>query len=160
MLQAHEEPRDPAAGAGLTQLEAVFQMGTQSRTAIRWLVSEPVSKCHRLRLTSLSRYRVCGYGVKLITTASGEDVWQYTFTLERHNAQPCFDEALCRPSAEQMDDWNNYKKMTADLLKVEVNQLYHIVGKAKVIKSSADQPSDRRESGYFTGGSSEEEKTS
>jgi len=100
--------------------------------------------------------------VKLVTTASDEDVWQYTFTLERHNAQPELDKALSHPDAEQMDNWNAYKRMKADLLKGEVNVglLYHVAGEAKVIESTADHPSDRRESGYFTGESSEEEKTS
>lgn len=159
MLQAHDEPRVPAAGAGLAQLAAVFQVETESGAAVRWLVSK--SLCRNATSNSLllfPRYRVSGYGVKLVTTTS-DDVWQYTFTLERHNAQPALEKALCHPTAEQMDDWYAYTKMKADLVKREVTVLYRGAGKAKIVGSTADQPSDRRESGYFTGESSDGEKT-
>ena len=112
------------------------------------------------RAHSPCRYRVSGYGVKLVTHASEGDEWQYTFTFERHDAQPGFDKALDHPTADQMDDWNDYKRTKHELGEEVINVLHHAAKqKTEIIDRIEGQPSDRKESGYFTGESSDEEIT-
>ena len=60
----------------------------------------------------LRSYRVSGYGVKLTVNDFGEDEWHYNFLFERHRDQAGIDKALCHPTAEEMDDWKNYKKIS------------------------------------------------
>ncbi|MCJ1434142.1 hypothetical protein MMC27_003508 [Xylographa pallens] len=55
-------------------------------------------------------YRVSGYGVKLMVNILGEDEWQYSFVLERYHDQAGLDRALCHPTADEMDDWRDYKQ--------------------------------------------------
>ena len=56
------------------------------------------------------RYRVSGYGVKLKVNILGEDEWQYSFVLERYHDQAGLDRALWHPTADEMDDWRDYKQ--------------------------------------------------
>lgn len=115
-----------------------------------------MSKCRFKELKSRWRYRVSGYGVKLVTSASEGDDWQYNFTLERHDGQPGLEKVACHPSADEMDDWNDYKRMKRNLGEEVVNVLYHIMEKeTKVIDWMECQPHDGHESGYCTGESSE-----
>jgi hypothetical protein len=65
-------------------------------------------------LTLCCRYQVEGWAVKLTTTATGDDDWQYTFTFSRHPDQAEAERALCHPTADELDDFNDYKKMKAD----------------------------------------------
>ena len=47
--------------------------------------------------------------MKLSSNAIGNDEWLYTFTLERQDGQASMDKALSHPTADEMDDWNDYK---------------------------------------------------
>jgi len=98
--------------------------------------------------------------VKLVTNASEGDQWQYTFTFERHDAQPGFDKALCHPTADEMDDWNDYKRMKHNLGEEAVNVQHHVAKQRTEVRGwMGDQPRDKKESGYFTGESSDEENS-
>ncbi|MCJ1387372.1 hypothetical protein MMC18_000215 [Xylographa bjoerkii] len=55
-------------------------------------------------------YHVSGYGVKLTVNIVGEDEWQYSFVLKRYRDQAGLDKALCHPTADEMDDWKDYKQ--------------------------------------------------
>lgn len=51
-----------------------------------------------------------GYTVKLDTTG-GKDVWTYTFQLARQiePAQDSIVKALAHPTADELDDWKDYR---------------------------------------------------
>ena len=51
-----------------------------------------------------------GWGVKLVRDAAYQDLWQYTFTLERCKHQASFEKALLHPDVEEKDDWLGYQK--------------------------------------------------
>lgn len=58
------------------------------------------------------RYRVIGYSIRLTTDDRRVDSWHYTFELKRHLDQRSFEKALQYPYAHEMDDWNNYQKLS------------------------------------------------
>lgn len=76
-----------------------------------------MSMCVRLLqnilLTTPHRYRVVGFGVKLFTNESEEDLWTYSFTLQREYAQPSIKEALSHPTADELDDYLDYYRAKA-----------------------------------------------
>lgn len=66
------------------------------------------------QLTSPSpRYQVIGYGIKLSKNEADEDVWTYTFTLQRECQQASIKEALCHPTADELDDFRDYRRAKA-----------------------------------------------
>lgn len=50
-----------------------------------------------------------------LTTAEGRDQWAYTFQLARQVDPPqaSIDKALKHPTADEMDDWKDYRKEKA-----------------------------------------------
>ncbi|KAL8851339.1 MAG: hypothetical protein Q9221_003706 [Calogaya cf. arnoldii] len=57
-----------------------------------------------------SRYRVAGYGVKLIPGFEGkQDTWRYTFHLKREPGQESMEKVLGIPLPDQLDDWEDYR---------------------------------------------------
>ena len=60
------------------------------------------------------RYRVIGYGVKL-AAVEGKDRWTFTFRLARQVDPPqdSLDKALKHPTADEMDDWKDYRREKA-----------------------------------------------
>lgn len=50
-----------------------------------------------------------------LTTTEGRDQWVYTFQLARQVDPPqdSIDEALKHPTADEMDDWKDYRKEKA-----------------------------------------------
>ena len=68
-----------------------------------------------LHVDTSNRYRVLGYSVKL-TTAKGRDQWVYTFQLARQVDPPqdSIDKALMHPTADEMDDWKDYRRAKAN----------------------------------------------
>ena len=89
--------------------------------------------------------------MKLSSDAMGNDEWLYTFTLERQDGQAPMDKALCHPTADEMDDWNDYKKVRHGDGE-EVRQLLVKKEKHKVINWMMDGGTSLRyDSGYFGG---------
>lgn len=72
------------------------------------------------------RYRVVSYGVKLSRNKVGKDVWTYTFTLQRECDQASIKEALCHPTADELDDYRDYHRAKAagDIPRINVT-FYH-----------------------------------
>ena len=60
-----------------------------------------------------------GCTVKLFEKPGGRDEWSWTFELERKHDQQGIEKALCHPNAEEMDDWNDFQKEIADLVRSE-----------------------------------------
>ena len=60
-----------------------------------------------------SRYRVVSYGVYLSKNKQGEDVWTYAFSLQREYGQASIKEALCHPTADELDDHRDYHRAKA-----------------------------------------------
>ena len=60
------------------------------------------------------RYRVIAYSVGLSTT-EGKDRWIYTFQLARliDPPQEGIEAALAHPTADEMDDWKDYRREKA-----------------------------------------------
>lgn len=56
------------------------------------------------------RYRVVSYGTKLLETHDGKDRWTFTFDLQRELDQASFQEALRHPTADELDDWEDYQR--------------------------------------------------
>jgi hypothetical protein len=61
------------------------------------------------RLTR-GRYHVIGCSIRLYLNARGEDVWLYYFDLRRSLDQFGMDMALIHPCADEMDDWEEYRR--------------------------------------------------
>ena len=59
------------------------------------------------------RYRVVGYGVKLSQNKLDQDVWTFSFTLQRECAQTSIKEALSHPTADELDDYLDYHRAKA-----------------------------------------------
>ena len=89
------------------------------------------------------RYRVTGYGVKL-TTAEGRDQWTFTFQLARQVDPPqdSLEKALKHPTADEMDDWKDYRREKA---KVKGGNLLNL----RWGESYRDQKR-KTDSGYFS----------
>lgn len=64
-------------------------------------------------LTIFCRYRVVGYGVKLFENTVDGDVWTYSFTLQRECAQASIKEAICHPTADELEDYRDYLRAKA-----------------------------------------------
>ena len=64
-------------------------------------------------LTVSRRYRIVGFGVKLFTNELEEDLWTYSFTLQRECTQASIKEALCHPTADELDDYVDYHRAKA-----------------------------------------------
>ena len=56
------------------------------------------------------------FTVKLFEKPGGGDEWSWTFELERETVQQGIEKATCHPTAEEMDDWNDFQKEMADLV--------------------------------------------
>ncbi|MCJ1378322.1 hypothetical protein MMC17_001419 [Xylographa soralifera] len=97
-------PKDP----GCLQLMKNVHSRKLVRVLRSWRLYSSLAPKAGLRYDGL--YRVSGYGVKLIVNILGEDEWQYTFVLERYRDQAGLDRALCHPTADEMDDWRDYKQ--------------------------------------------------
>lgn len=69
--------------------------------------------CKKFFTYCFRRYRVVGYGVKLSKNKADEDIWTYSFTLQRECAQASIKEALCHPTAEELDDYLDYHRAKA-----------------------------------------------
>lgn len=50
-----------------------------------------------------------GYAVKLFPNVKRGDEWVYVFNLERSRDQPGIEKALAHPTADEMDDWNEFQ---------------------------------------------------
>ena len=64
-------------------------------------------------LTVSHRYRIVGFGVKLFTNELEDDRWTYSFTLQRECTQASIKEALCHPTADELDDYVDYHRAKA-----------------------------------------------
>lgn len=56
------------------------------------------------------RYRVVSYGVKLEQDRDGNDEWKYSFELRREPDQASIKDALSHPTADEIDDWEDYRR--------------------------------------------------
>ena len=54
-----------------------------------------------------------GYSVKLSKNKADEDVWTYAFTLQQECNQASIKEALCHPTADELDDYRDYRRAKA-----------------------------------------------
>lgn len=45
----------------------------------------------------------------LLQDQAGKDEWRYSFLLQREPYQPSIKEALVHPTADEIDDWNDYQ---------------------------------------------------
>ncbi|MCJ1397322.1 hypothetical protein MMC11_000514 [Xylographa trunciseda] len=97
-------PKDP----GCLQLMSNVHSRELVRVLRSWRLDSRLAPKAGLRYDGL--YRVSGYGVKLKVNVVGEDEWQYTFVLERYRDQVGLDRAICHPTADEMDDWRDYKQ--------------------------------------------------
>ncbi|KAI4281364.1 MAG: hypothetical protein L6R38_003759 [Xanthoria sp. 2 TBL-2021] len=91
-------------------------IGGEQRSTIRvlrsWRLRSSLAPAAGLRYDGAddSRYRVTGYGVKLIPGSDkSQDTWRYTFHLERENGQESIEKVLGIPMPDQLDDWEDYK---------------------------------------------------
>lgn len=64
-------------------------------------------------LTIPHRYRIVGFGVKLFTNELEEDLWTYSFTLQRECHQASIKEALSHPTPDELDDYLDYHRVKA-----------------------------------------------
>ena len=58
------------------------------------------------------------FKVKLIAGRNDdEDIWTYSFDLQRTSSQLSMDEVMSHPTAAEMDDWKDFQKEKADLVR-------------------------------------------
>ncbi|KAL8967792.1 MAG: hypothetical protein Q9183_002760 [Haloplaca sp. 2 TL-2023] len=98
-----------AGDPGIFKLMATIN--GEQRKVIRvlrsWKLHSPLAPSAGLRYDGL--YRVMGYGVKSSykMEATSYD-WHYTFHLKREPGQEGMQKSLAVPSADQLDDWQDY----------------------------------------------------
>ena len=92
-------------------MEASIQSCPSSWAKIRWVVSLIRGiVIHGPEDADDSRYRVTGYGVKLVPGSDeSRDTWRYTFHLEREKGQESMEKVLGIPMPDQLDDWEDYR---------------------------------------------------
>ena len=95
--------------------------------------------------------------MRLFKDKNANDLWKYTFEFTREPDQASIKDALCHPTAEELDDWEIYQLSKATK-EQSVAQLDHSETADLTEKERTErQPSF--DSGYLSGRNSESNAT-
>ncbi|KAL8870241.1 MAG: hypothetical protein Q9174_003672 [Haloplaca sp. 1 TL-2023] len=142
-----------AGDPGIFKLMATIN--GEQRKVIRvlrsWKLHSPLAPSAGLRYDGL--YRVTGYGVKSSYELETKSYnWRYTFHLTREPGQEGMQKSLAVPSADQLDDWQDYiggpTYSPEEMLMEEVDEV--MARQNEKAAYEAPERHDSVDSGYFS----------